>query len=342
MMTGDAEDKWPEMIDDLRKGQLKKKYVCRAVDVPQKGINTRRDIFEKKDYLPITLLQFSRGCRNSCSFCASSAYFKSCHHCREVEEVISEIESQERKTLFFVDDNIVSDREKAKELFGALIPLKVKWVSQASIDMLEDKELMDLMMRSGCLGHVIGFESIREDSINIMKKGVNRPYVQNKYEGAIRELKSYGLQIWAAFTLGHDSDTVESIKETYHFAIENKFTFAAFNILMPYPGTMLYDKLQEEGRLLYGGKWWLHPEYRFNYAAFEPKNMSADELTEATFWCRKNFNSPKSILYRSLDLQTNMRNPYRFMTYCIYNPIFRKEVFRKQGMKFGFKDGEQL
>ncbi|MBC8060252.1 MAG: radical SAM protein [Clostridiaceae bacterium] len=338
IMIGDAEDKWAEMIEDLRKGYLKEEYVCNPVLVPQDGIITRRDIFEGKAYLPITLLQFSRGCRFSCHYCASSVYFNKHHYCRNVDEVIKEIKDQKRKILFFVDDNIVGDKEKAKELFRALIPLKVKWVSQASIDMLEDKELMELMMKSGCLGHVIGFESIKIENITLMKKGVNKTYVENDYREAIKELRNWGLQTWAAFTVGHDNDTLTSIKETYKFALENKFTFAAYNILMPYPGTPLYNQLKEEGRLLYDEKWWLHPEYRFNYASFLPKNMTADELTEVSFWCRKNYNSMKSIIYRAFDLKTNMRSPYRFATYCVYNPVFKKEVFRKQGMEFGFKD----
>jgi radical SAM superfamily enzyme YgiQ (UPF0313 family) len=340
IMIGDAEDKWTEMIEDLRNGCLKDEYVCSEVNVPQKGIITRRDIFKGKDYLPITLLQFSRGCRNSCSFCASSVYFKHCHYCRDVCEVIQEIKSQERKILFFVDDNIVGNKEKAKELFQALIPLKIKWVSQASLDMLEDKELMSLMVKSGCMGLVVGFESIKSESIEAMKKGINKSYAGNQYREAIRMLKSYGLQIWAAFTLGHDTETKDSIMDTYNFALKNKFSFAAYNILMPYPGTPLYNELSSEGRLLYEGKWWLHADYRFNYASFVPKNMSAIELTEISFWCRKNYNSMSSIIYRSFDFKTNMRNPYKFLTYMVYNPIFKKEVFRKQGMKFGFKDGQ--
>jgi radical SAM superfamily enzyme YgiQ (UPF0313 family) len=337
IMIGDAEDKWAEMIEDLRRGRLKKEYICGTVIIPQKGVITRRDIFEGKGYLPITLLQFSRGCRFSCNYCASSVYFNRTHHCRDVSEVIEEIKSQKRKDLFFVDDNITANREKAKELFRALIPLKVRWVSQASIDMLEDKELMELMIKSGCLGHVIGFESIKEESIKTMGKGVNKTYVSDKYKKAIEELRNWGLQTWAAFTVGHDTDTVDSIKETCKFAIKNKFCFAAYNILLPYPGTALYENLKSQNRLLYDGKWWLHDEYRFNHAAFIPENMSADELTEVSFLCRKKTNSIATIIYRAFDFKTNMRNPLRFMEYCIYNPLFRKETFKKQGMSFGAK-----
>ena len=340
LVLGDAEPVWAEVIEDARAGQLKEAYSAPMPTHPQKGIVARRDLFEGKGYLPITLLQYSRGCRYRCNFCASAAYFGSRHCCRPVGEVVEEIKSQKRKLLFFVDDNIVADFEKAKELCRALIPLKVKWVSQGSMDMLEDEELMALLVKSGCLGMVIGFESIREDNLGSMNKAANRSRAMGKYAREIAELRRWGLQTWAAFTVGHDGDTLESIEETCRFAIESKFTFAAFNILMPYPNTPLYQKLKAQGRLLYDGKWWLHPDYRFNHAALAPIGMTPDELTRASFACRSRFNSIGSILSRALEPRTNLRTPYRFMTYLLYNPLFRKEVFKKQGLRFGLEEGK--
>ncbi len=342
VIVGDAEPVWETMLNDLRNGVLKPRYDVIQPTCPQINVITRRDIFKGKGYLPITLLQFSRGCSHKCSFCASSVYFKAHHYCRPVEDVVKEIKSQKRKLLFFVDDNIVCDHEKAKELFRALIPLKIRWVSQGSMDMLHDEELMRLMVKSGCLGLVIGFESISPESVSEMNKGTNRKGSSEMYKWEIEQLRKWGLQTWAAFTVGHDSDTVESIMATCDFAIKNKFTFAAYNILMPYPNTPLYERLEREGRLLYGGKWWLHEDYRFNYASIIPKNMTADELTEVSFDCRRRFNSFGSIFKRALEPHTNLRTPYRFMTYLVYNPLFRKEVFKKQGMRFGLKDnGEE-
>ena len=291
--------------------------------------------------MPISLLQFSRGCRYNCKYCASSVYFERRHFTRDIDEVITEIRSQKRKLLFFVDDNIVGDKDRAKELFRALIPLKIHWVSQGSLDMLDDDELMRLMVKSGCLGLVIGFESIKPESLDDMHKGVNKKYVKDHYAYAVGKLRHYGLQTWAAFTIGHDTDTLKSIEATYEFAKKSKFTFAAYNILMPYPGTELYDQLKAQGRLLYDGKWWLHEQYRFNYTAFIPKNMTADELTEAGFDCRRRFNSIGSIIYRLFEPRTNLRNPVRFFTYIIYNPVFNKEVFEKQGMSFGCEEKDR-
>jgi hypothetical protein len=87
--------------------------------------------------------------------------------------------------------------------------------------------------------------------------------------------------------------------------------------------------------LLYGDRWWLHPEYRFNHAAFQPKTMLPEELTEACFQARAAYNSISSIIRRTFDLKTNMRSLYKLSVYLKYTPLFRKEVFKKHGMRFG-------
>jgi len=331
---GDAEFRWSEMIDDARKGKLKPVYNAK-VGVPQPGVMTRRDIFKGKGYLPIKLMQFTRGCRFACTFCAVSSFFSRKHYTRNIPELVREIQESERKLIFFVDDNIVSDQAAAKELFRALIPLKVHWVSQASIDMTRDQELMELMAASGCVGNVIGFESLSPDSLKWMKKGPNVTRQFDRYSEQLEVLRKHGLQTWAAFTLGHDHDTLESIMATGQFAQQNKFTFAAFNILVQYPGTPLYDRMKKEGRLLYNDKWWLHPEYRFNHATFKPQNMSPEELTEACFQLRSDYNRVGAIVRRAFDFKTNMRSLYKMAVYLRYTPLYRKETFKKQGMRFG-------
>ena len=334
IFISDAENLWHEVIADAKQGKLKPVYRG-AATTPQPDTLTRRDLYKGKKYLPISLLQFGRGCRYVCTFCAVSSYFDHRHFYRSVAQTIEEMKSQDRNTFFFVDDNIVSDHEAAKALFRELIPLKIHWVSQASIDMTHDRELMDLMAKSGCLGNVIGFESIEAKSLRSMHKGQNLKgkHGYEAYAEQLNILRDYGMQTWAAFTVGHDYDTPDSILRTLDFALENKFTFAAFNTLLPYPNTALYRKLEAEGRLLYDGKWWLHEEYRYNQAAFRPALMTPDELTEMSYHARKTFNSVGSIFSRVWDFKTNMRNPYRLGVYLVYNPIFRKETLKKQGIR---------
>lgn len=335
IFTGDAEYLWDEVLEDLRNGKLKPRYDSR-IGNPQPKKLTRRDIYKGKGYLPISLMQFSRGCVFDCNFCASSAYFNKKHYCRKVSDIVREIEEQNLKTIFFVDDNIIANKPAAKELFKALIPLKIKWGSQASINMTEDRELMDLMMKSGCIMNVVGFESINLKNIQAMgkKPNMNR---ENLYKKEIEILRDYGMILWAAFLVGYDYDTPETIKQTVSWAIKNKFCFAAFNVLMPYPNTLFYERMKKENRLLYDGKWWLHPDYRFNHAAIVPKNMTPDELTEAGFNARKTFNSVPSIIRRMFDFKTNLRSLYTITKYLVYTSLFRKEVYKKQDLSLGLK-----
>jgi radical SAM superfamily enzyme YgiQ (UPF0313 family) len=334
VVTGDAEAVWEEVVADAAAERLKPCYHA-AVGAAHPNSIPRRDIYGRRRYLPVTLLQFGRGCTSRCDFCATGAYAGGAFHTRRIDRVLAEIASQGRRYLFFVDDNIVADPAAAKELFREIEPLKVRWVSQASVDMTGDRELMEWMARSGCLGHVIGFESLNSANLESVGKTVNYSGARDHYREEIRVLREYGLQTWAAFTLGYDYDTVDSVKQTLEFALENRFAFAAFNILMPYPGIPFYTHLARQRRLLFDGVWWLHPEYRFNHAAFIPSLMSPQQLTDAGLQCRARFNSVASILRRALDPRTNMRSILKLGIYAVYAPLFRRETFKKQGMRLG-------
>jgi radical SAM superfamily enzyme YgiQ (UPF0313 family) len=305
--------------------------------VPQQGILPRRDIFRGKGYIPTSLIQFTRGCKFECNFCATSAYFKKNHYTRDIDEVLKEVDQCQHSILFFVDDSFASNPERAKAFLKRLIPKKIHWVGQMSIDVANDRELVRLMQQSGCLGFVVGFEAIYYDSLKIMNKLPNMVDFKN-YEPQIKVLQDHGFQLWAAFTVGHDGDTAQSIEDTIDFAIKNKFTFAAFNVLMPYPNTPLYRQLEEENRLLYDNAWWLHRDYRFNCAAFKPRHMTADQLTQWGHKARTQFNSVSSIWKRIFCSRTNMRNLFRLGLYMRYNMLFRKEVYNKQGLRLGIFD----
>lgn len=336
IFIGDAETLWDQVIEDARMRQLKPVYRATPGIAQIGNVRPRRDLFKGKGYLPITLVQFSRGCPYRCEFCAISSYFEHRHHTRPVDEVIAEIQEHGRRNVFFVDDNLLANRRAAKELLKSLIPLRLRWVSQASIDMTEDPELMELLVESGCCGNVIGFESLDPRNLKEMRKAPNLIGKQfDRYDKQCQILRQYHLQTWAAFTIGHDHDTLESIKATSDFALSQKFCFAAYNILMPYPKTQLYDRLDAENRLLWQGQWWLHPEYRFNHAAFVPRQMTPEQLTEATWQCRHQWNRPSSVFMRMWDFKTHLYSPTKLYIYLKYNPLYARETFKKQGMLFG-------
>lgn len=340
IFLGDAETLWATMINDARYHKLKPCYTA-PVGVGQvtqcgEKILPRRDIYQGKGYLPISLMQFSRGCRFACKFCAVSRYFKRNYYLRQIDEVVREIEQHHSKFIFFIDDNIATDHKALAELCHALIPLKIHWISQASLDVTKTPTLMKLMQQSGCWGNVLGFESINPLSLREAKKSPNI-IAFNHYQQETNILRDHGMQTWAAFTLGYDHDTVETIAQTMEFALKNRFAFAAFNILMPYPSTPLYQQLQQERRLLYQAKWWLDPTYRFNQAAFIPNLMTADELTNACHLARSHFNSIPSIIKRFSDLKLTLQSFSRIISFWRYTLLFKKEVYKKHGMRFGLK-----
>ncbi len=330
---GDAEDLWPEVTADARTGGLKPYYLAR-IGILQKNIIPRREIFNGKNYLPITLMQFSRGCRFDCNFCSVSTFYKKTFFHRPARDVIKEIEKQGRSLILFVDDNIVMNHTVAKEFFRELIPLGIKWFSEGDINMAQDRELMDLMVRSGCKGHLIGFESVEEESLKSMGK---RPNLANfsRYEEQLKVLRDYGLLIWAAFTIGHEHDQKATFERTLEFSMRHKFALVDFNVLMPYPNTPLYNQLASEKRLLFDGTWWLHPDFRFGKSAFAPHHMTAEELADGCYSARQKYFKLTTIVKRIFDHKTNLRSLFNARMYMLLNYLSYNDGLKKQDILLG-------
>ncbi len=322
IVIGDAEPVWGRLLNDVRRGRMRPRYAG-AFGRPQEGVIPRRTIFRGKGYLPVSLVQFSRGCPFHCSFCSVARFFRNSHHCRAVEEVVREIEHDDLRMILFTDDNLTANKAQAKELFRALKPLKVRWASQVSIDVVNDPELLELMADSGCMGQLIGFESLSPESLRWMKKGHNLR-THDMYRKAVECMRQYGFQTWASFLLGSDYDSVDSINRTIEFAIESKFTLAFFHILMPYPGTALYSDLAKAGRLLFGGRWWLHPDFHYNTATFVPRLLTPEQLGEAAVRANRQFYSMGSIFSRLLDRQTNISSLRKFLLFARFNLLVRQ------------------
>ncbi|MCW8803835.1 MAG: B12-binding domain-containing radical SAM protein [Ignavibacteriaceae bacterium] len=321
IVIGDAETVWEKLLIDLKNNQLQKIYTG-EFRIPQNDRLPNRSIFKGKGYLPISIIQFTRGCPYECSFCSSAAYFNHTQIFRNPESIVEEIKQSNLKFLLFADDNITANPDKAKELFEALIPLKIKWAGQASIEMVKDSELLEMMRRSGCLGQLVGFDAMSKDSLTWLNKKSNLREFTN-YQYAIEVLRKYNFQTWASFILGNDYDTLEGIKNTVEFAIKSKFTLAFFHLLSPYPKTQIYEQFKSENRLLYDGKWWLQKDYEYNRAAFIPNHMTPEELSEAVVFANKYFYTFNSIKRRLFDTKTNLHSLFKFLLYLRFNLLIR-------------------
>lgn len=327
---GEAEGIWPEIIHDLRSGSLKKFY--RSNGQPSlEGLRVRRDIFRGKRYLPLVPVEFGRGCCYACDFCSVSSFYRGYRH-RPVKDVAGELHGLDRGRIFFIDDNIAASPAAARSLFEALVPLRINWIGQISLERIEDEGFVALAAKSGCRVLLVGLESLNRGNLESMSKSSNLQV--GSFEKPLKLLRKYGIKAYATFLFGYDEDTRKSFQETLEYALEQKFFIANFNLLMPYPGTPLYDRMRREGVLL-REKWWLDEDYRFGQAVFRPRGMSALELGEGCIRARKEFNSLRNILYRSCESRANCPTPADFFQFMAYNLLIRREVCRKHGLALG-------
>jgi len=242
--------------------------------------------------------------------------------------VIDEIRALPRGLVEFVDDNMIGDLPRAKELLRALIPLKIRWVAQAGIEISFDKELLELAVASGCAGLLIGLESLSEESLRQMGKSVRCH--ADEYSDAIAKIHAYGIRICASFLFGYDHDTSASFQNTLQFATEQKFLLALFNHLTPFPGTPLYSEMQAQQRLRFD-RWWLAEGFCWGDVVYQPKCFSAADLGDGCLQNRRGFYQLSSIL-RRVWLPANRR---RMAESMILNFLVRKEVREKQGFPLG-------
>ncbi|MGZ5474323.1 MAG: B12-binding domain-containing radical SAM protein, partial [Thermoanaerobaculia bacterium] len=198
VVIGEAEGLWPQVIEDARAGRLQPVY--RAPKRPSlAGAIADRSIFLGKRYLPLGLVEAGRGCHFACEFCAIQSVFASTQTRRPAEEVCEEVKRMKKPLYFFVDDNITSNLDEAKELYRQLIPLKIRWVSQASINVAHDEELLKLLKASGCQGLLIGFESLNPTNLRKMHKSFNT--MKGGYEVALENLRRHGMRLYVTFIL---------------------------------------------------------------------------------------------------------------------------------------------
>jgi radical SAM superfamily enzyme YgiQ (UPF0313 family) len=331
LVIGEAEAVFPEVIDDYRHGRPRAVY--RARERPPLTVSPDRSIFQGKRYLPIRLIEFARGCRFQCDFCAIQSFFGATHNHRPVDDVVREIARVRRpgQMVFFIDDNITSSLSQAKELMRALVPLRIPWVSQSAINVAFDPEALDLMRRSGCQGMLVGFESLEPANLEQMNKGFN--LMKGGPREALANFRRHGIRIYGTFIFGYDHDTAETFRTTVEFARAQKLAIAAFNHITPFPGTPLYRRMQSEGRLLYD-VWWLDDRYRYNMIPYRPKNMSPEELAERCVQARRSFYSWPSILYRAWQ-GVNLRSPWMMLNFLVINAMHQRDVEGRNGLPLG-------
>ncbi len=292
IITGNAEGIIASLLDDFRNGRMQKRYTGTTMYSSKLPDHS---IFTGKKYLPVSLVETGRGCCHSCEFCAISSYYGCRYHRRPIEDIIKDIELHRHKYYFMVDDNLFADRKHLYDLLPRIKECNIKWASQGTLSLASDPELLRMMKDSGCEIILVGFESLNEANLLQMNKKVN--ISKSDRDTLVQRIHDAGIGIYATFVFGYDEDDENTVAEALRFSEKHRFYTAAFNHLLPFPGTELYNRLKTDGRLLYDN-WWLQENYNYGELSFNPKKISAEKLSLACLNARRDFSGAGNVFAR--------------------------------------------
>lgn len=328
VILGNAETVWGQMLSDFKNGKLGRLYRGGAGEY---DIQPDKSIFRGKKYLPVSLVETGRGCCHSCEFCAISKYYCSKYYSRRHSLVVDDLKHSGHRYTFLVDDNLVADKKNAMALFEAITPLKKKWAGQGTLSMAKDEKFLKAMKKSGCEIILIGFESLRKENLNQMNKSFN--YAVGERDELVKRIHDAGIGIYATFVFGYDYDDERTVNDALEFAKKHNFYTAAFNHLLPYPNTALYDRLKTDNRLIYD-KWWLEEGYHYGELAFYPKRISPEKLSKLCRDARKEFSAPKTVLSRGF-ASLGRTSPLMWGLFWAMNLRIGGEVDEKMNVPIG-------
>lgn len=319
VVVGEGELIWPKLLADYESGCLKSVYRSDCLTDTALIPKAKREIFKGSGHLFTNTVQTTRGCPFDCEFCSVTAFYGRKYRKRPVEQVLAELRELRsvNSFVFFVDDNIVADRNYSLSLFSGMKGMGLKWLSHAPIDFAEDRELLKVAGESGCVGMFVGFESLNQESLAAMGKVTNRAASYRDYASRFRD---QGIGILGSFVMGCDGDTPDVFEQTLRFCEDSRLEAAIFPILTPYPGTKVRQRLEAEGRII-SSNW---KDYDMEHVVFQPRGMTVRELQDGYDSLCSSFYSFGSIYRRIFKLHRSVQ---------VFGPMnigFRSAIRRKR------------
>jgi len=306
IVVGDAEGAWEQLLADAQTGRLRSGNAAARQQTDARGLIygnrnhspvlrapiPRRDLLASHagQYVTVNAVQTGRGCLHACRYCSVTAFHQRKHRHRTLSDVLDELR-QIPRDFIFVDDNIIADRAYARELFTAMAPLRKRWVSQCSIDIADDAELLRSARDAGCRGLFIGIETTSAENLAAMDKQFNR---SGCYPQRLATIRAMGIGVVAGIIVGMDSDDPGVFERTLRFLEQARIDALQLNILTPLPGTPLFADMEQAGRMT--DRDWSHYDYR--HVVFRPARMTAAELQAGADWMYAQFYRLDRILRR--------------------------------------------
>jgi radical SAM superfamily enzyme YgiQ (UPF0313 family) len=308
LAIGEGVALWPEILRDVERGALRPVYRGSYRRPYRDEPPPRRELLPRRCFLTTTSLIATRGCHNRCGFCyLATEGLAMPYQVRDVEQVVAEFRADGQPYGVFIDNNLGSRPDYLRRLCRALRPLEKIWSAAVSIDVTDDPELVREMALAGCTGVFVGFESLGDE--NLAEAGKKTPRTAD-YARRVALLHDHGIQVNGSFVLGFDHDRKDVFERTAAWIEANRLECATFHILTPYPGTPLFRRMEQEGRLLHR-HWRL---YDTAHVVFQPRQMSPEELAEGYAWCYERLFSHASI-WRRRPADWEAVLPYLAMSY---------------------------
>lgn len=271
VVTGYAEESWPQLLRDFSAGRMLRRYEQRP-GLSLAGLPApRRELLPRGRYVTDAVFEATRGCTHDCEFCVVPSAWGRGPYQRPVGEVVEEIRRHGARRIIFVDLNLVAYADYAARLFEALVPLRVEWFGLATTLLAENAKLLELAARSGCRGLLMGLESVNPAGLREAHKNFNSP---EEFSEMVDRLHRHRIGLQGCFVFGLDADTPDVFEQTARFAVEAGVDLPRFAIATPFPGTPFYRRLEAEKRIL-TRNWDL---YDGQHVVFRPAQMSVEQL----------------------------------------------------------------
>ncbi len=282
IVIGEVESVWQGLIEDFDLGELKKSYRGQLLTM-ENAVVPKRDLFHKE--YNFTSIQTTRGCPMSCDFCSVHTFNGNSYRLRPVNEVLDELETINHKLVYFVDDNLIGygkkSQQRAIELFKGIIErgIEIEWFCSASMNFADNEEVLKLAAESGCRIALLGIESERIDQLQDMNKKLNAKMGIDSYDEVFSKIHKHGIAVLGAFIYGLPTDTPETMVARTKYINNASIDAVQATILTPLPGTGLFNRMTEEGKITkndYPNDW---QYYHFGKVVFKHNNMSYEVIS---------------------------------------------------------------
>lgn len=292
LAVGEGAAVWPAVLRDVEGGALKPVYHGSYRKPYRDDPPPRRDLLDRRSFLTTTSVNATRGCHNRCGFCyLSTDGLQMPYQCRDVDQVVAEIEADGQPYFVFTDNNLGSRPAYLRELCRALRPLDRIWSAAVTLDITDDPSVVREMALAGCTGVFIGFESLTDANIADARKKSPRAA---DYARRVRTFHDHGIQVNGSFVLGFDHDRPDCFEQLVDWIEQVRMESATYHILTPYPGTPLFRQMDSEGRILHRD--W--SRYDTAHVVFRPKRMTPEQLAGGYEYCYRRTFSPRCIWRR--------------------------------------------